>query len=117
MRGTYRRARPAMLTASVRIDGAVEREIRRGVAGDDGLRRFDPHFGALGRRYFLIPAIIFDHRATRGEAVVRVGGGATATGRKRDGHWKAPLLYVHTVFAGVELDRKSVVSGKSGQYG
>src|SRR3546814_11532009 len=97
MRGTYRRARPAMLTASVRIDGAVEREIRRGVAGDDGLRRFDPHFGALGRRYFLIPAIIFDHRATRGEAVVRVGGGTTATGRTRNGAREVALLFGHTV--------------------
>lgn len=75
-----------VLAAAVRVDRAVEGQVRGIVAGDDGFRRFDAHLCALRDGRFLIPAVILGHRAIRREAVVRVGGGAAAARGNRNGH-------------------------------
>ncbi|PAV92632.1 hypothetical protein WR25_07147 [Diploscapter pachys] len=73
-----------MLATAIRIYGAVEGQVRGGIAGDDGLRHLDPYLGALGYRHLLVPPVILGHRTTRGETVVRVAGGAAAAdGRSR----------------------------------
>ena len=73
-----------MLAAAIGIDRAIERQVRRVIAGDDGFRRLDTHLGALGRWHFLIPAVVLGHRTMGGETVLRVGrGAATAWGQWR----------------------------------
>ena len=73
-----------MLASAVRIDRTIKGQIWRIVAGDDGFRRLDSHFGALRDRHFLIPAVVLDHRTIGGETIVWVGRGAAATG----GQWR-----------------------------
>ncbi|MNH25280.1 hypothetical protein D3C79_852660 [compost metagenome] len=68
----------AVLAASVGVDGAVEGQVGRSIAADDRLGVLDPHFGTLGDRDFLIPAVILRHARARGEAVVRIVRRATA---------------------------------------
>lgn len=67
-----------MLAAAVRVDGAVEGQVGRGVAGDDRFRRFATHLGALGLRHFLIPAVVLYQRMAGGKTVVRIVCRATA---------------------------------------
>lgn len=75
-----------MLATAVGIDRAIEGQVRRVVAGDDGFSGLDAHLGALGRRRLLIPPIVLHHRAVWREAVVRVGGGAAAAGWQGNAH-------------------------------
>ena len=86
-----------MLAAAIGIDRTVKGQVRRTVAGDDRLGGFKAHFGALGQRHFLVPAVILGHRAVGGEAIVRIARGAATTRRQGAEHESAPLLYAHTV--------------------
>lgn len=70
-----------MFAAAVGVHRAVEADVRRLVAGDHALRRLAAHLGGAGRGYVLFPAVVERLAAGRGEAVVRVvGGAATARG-------------------------------------
>jgi hypothetical protein len=86
-----------MLAATVGVDGAVERQVRRVVAGDDGLGRLDAHFGALGGRHFLIPAVVLGHADGGRKTIMQVGGRAPTTGRQRSRHESASILFLYTV--------------------
>lgn len=86
-----------MLTPAIGIDRAIKRQVRRAVARDDGLGRFDTHFGALGRRHLLVPAAVLDHADGGRETIVQVGRRAPATGRQRCRHENAPILFLYTV--------------------
>ena len=68
-----------MLAAAVGVDRAVERNVRRLVAGDDRARALERHFG-LQRLADLValPAIVNVSRAQRFEASAGIGGGAAA---------------------------------------
>src|SRR5690554_5356177 len=51
----------AMLAASIRVDGAVEGDVRRFVAGDDRARPLDLHFSFEGRQLLdRLPSIVED---------------------------------------------------------
>ncbi|MNH32476.1 hypothetical protein D3C79_929230 [compost metagenome] len=80
----------AMLATAIGIDRSIEGQVRRRIAGNDGFRRFNAHLGTLGERYFLIPAVVLNHRMAGGKAVVRVGCGAAAAGRQRADHRRTP---------------------------
>src|SRR5450830_596951 len=99
----------AMLTPAIRIDRAIERQVRRVVARDDGLGRFDTHFGALGRRHFLMPAVVLDHADGGRETIVQVGRRAPATGRQRCRHENAPMRAYESL---TMLERSRVGLGK-----
>ena len=86
-----------VLATAIGVDGAVEGQVRRTVAGDDRLGRFKAHLGALGQRHFLVPAIILGHRTIGRKTVVRIARGTATTGRQGVEHGSTPLLYVHTV--------------------
>lgn len=83
-----------MFTAPVRVDRAVEGQVWRAVASDDGLGCFDTDFSTLRERDFLIPAVILDHRAVRREAVVRIARSTAAT----HGEWSGHKNALYTVF-------------------
>jgi hypothetical protein len=52
-----------MLAAAIGVDRAVEGDVGRGVAGDDGARPLHLHFGLEGRQVFQrVPAIVEDMR-------------------------------------------------------
>ena len=86
-----------MFTTTIRVDGPIKRQVRRVVAGDDGLGRFDTHFGALGRRHFLVPTVVLGHADGGCKAIVQVGGRTPATGRQRSRHENASILFLYTV--------------------
>lgn len=80
-----------MLATAIGVDGAVEGQVRRAVAGDDGFRRFEAHLGALGQRHLLVPAVVEGLRTLGREAVVRVGRGATAARGQGGGHGRRSI--------------------------
>ncbi|MNO97575.1 hypothetical protein D3C76_892890 [compost metagenome] len=103
----------AVLAAAIGIDRAVEGNVRRLVAGDDGPGDLHPHLGGPGRRDFVLPVVIHRHGAGRRIAVVRIAAGATAAWREGGGHGKSPkrLLYIDTVIHGVFHSQGQVPDG------
>ena len=80
----------AMFTATVGIERAVKRQVRRLVAGDDAFCGFAAHLGRPARRHLLKPAVIAGDNALRRKTVMRITGGTATARRQRNGHGLTP---------------------------
>lgn len=98
IRGTYRRTRPAMFATAVRVDRAIETDVRRLVARQYRLGDLAAHLGGAGRRDVLFPAIVVGLAARGREAVVRVNRRtAAAWCGNGQGHVFGQMLFIYTV--------------------
>lgn len=83
----------AMLATTVGIDRAIEREVRRLVAGDHRAGDLLAHLGELDRRHVLLPAIVEGLAVGRGEAVEGVAGGTATARGQGSAHEGNPAKY------------------------
>ncbi len=108
----------AVLATAIRIHRAVETDIRGLVAADDGLGRFLTDAGGEGQRPRLfVPAVVLDLAAGRGEAIVRIAGGATAAWRTLGlGHVRASCcIFVQYKAWAIRASGGGRLGGRSGR--
>src|SRR5213593_3540172 len=97
-----------MLATQIRIDGLRERNVRRVVAGDDGLRVARRDFGARRRRSVLLrlghdPAIIDLLAPELLESPLRIDGRTAAF--ERDRLTNAHTVNLYTIRTACQIER------------